>query len=120
VKVCQHHSVHGQHGMEEERHRRNHPRHQKAEEYACVPRLMTDGFAGMGEDGRTSLVRLIRHISSKQLVPYPSSCALTGRNRSREWEPSVPHFLDLDLLGAMVQQEARSRGTPEKCGGGRR
>jgi hypothetical protein len=29
-------------------------------------------------------------------------------------------FLDLDLLGAMVQQEARSRGTPEKCGGGRR
>jgi hypothetical protein len=53
-------------------------------------------------------------------IPYPSPCALTRRKGSRGWEPSVPHFLDLDLLGAMVQQEARSRGTPEKCGGGRR
>jgi hypothetical protein len=122
VKVRQHHAVHGQHSMEEERHWWDHPCHQKAEEQPCVPRLMTDDFTGMGEDGRASLVRLIRHVSASCSIPCLLPCALTRRKGSQEWEPSTIHFLDLDFLGAMAQREVgagkRRRSAAEEEGEG--
>jgi hypothetical protein len=56
VKMRQHHTLCGQHGVKEEQHSRDHPRHQEAEEDPCIPRLMTDGLTSMGEGGWTSLI----------------------------------------------------------------
>jgi hypothetical protein len=63
VQVRQHCAVSAQHCVEEEWHRRDHPRHDEAEEDPCVRRPATDILAGMGHDGvmRTSLLHSHLH-----------------------------------------------------------
>jgi hypothetical protein len=64
---------------------------------------VADGFAGLGEDGRALLVRPIRHIFSKQLDRLSFAVRPDRKERiSRVGALGAP-FLDLDLLGAMVQ-----------------
>jgi hypothetical protein len=75
------HAVGGQHDVEEKRHWRHHPRHQEAEEDPCVPRPTTNSFAGMGQDGRTPLVRLVRHISSQLFKPLSFAMGLERKER---------------------------------------
>jgi hypothetical protein len=79
---------------------------------------MTKGFTSMGKDGRASLVRLIRHVSSKLLDPLSSAVRPDRKERVSVVGALGAPFLDLDFLGAMVQREARGRGMPEKCSGG--
>jgi hypothetical protein len=42
----------------------------------CIPRPMTNSFAGVGQDGRTSLVPLIRHIPSQLFKPLSFAMGL--------------------------------------------
>jgi hypothetical protein len=81
VKVRQHRAICTQHGMKEEQHWRDHPHHQEAEENPCIPCLTTDSRTGMGKDGRTSLVRLIRHIPSELLDHLSSTMRLDRKER---------------------------------------
>jgi hypothetical protein len=79
VEVRQHHAIGGQHSMEKKQHWQNHPRHQEAEEDPGISRLATNGFAGMGQDGWTSLVRCIRHIPSKLFEPLSFTMGLKAK-----------------------------------------
>jgi hypothetical protein len=120
VKMRQHHIICGQHGVEEERHWWDHPRHQEAEEDPCIPASRpTASLAWARMVGLRSFDPSATYPAS-YWSPCPLPWAAKGRKGSREREPSVLPFLDLDLdldlLGAMAQQGARDRGTSEECG----
>jgi hypothetical protein len=115
--VRQHHAVRGQRGMEEEQHRRDHPRHQKAEKHPRIPRLATDGFAGMCDDGRASLVRPIRDISSEQLDPLSFNMRPDRKERISGAGALGTPFLGFGPLGGHGAARGKERGS---TGGGRR
>jgi hypothetical protein len=103
VKVLQHHAVHGQRGMEEERNGGTILATKKQKNtLASLASWPTALLAWARMVGPCSFVPSATYLVSSS-TPCPSPCALTGRKGSREWEPLVPPFLDSDLLGAMVQ-----------------
>jgi hypothetical protein len=116
VKVRQHRAICGQRGMKEEQHWRDHPRHQEGEENPCIPRLTTDGHIGMGEDGRTSIVRLIFHIPSKLLEPLSSAMRLDRKERVLGAGAFCDPLLGPGPLGSHGRARGEGQGAPKKCG----
>jgi hypothetical protein len=71
---------------------------------------MTDGFAGMGEDVRASLVRLICHISSKLLDPLSSAMRPDRKERVSGVGALGDPLLGLRLLGGHGAARGEGQG----------
>jgi hypothetical protein len=79
VEVRQHHAVGGQHNVEKKATSAEPSPPPGSRRRSWIPRPMNNGFAGVGQDGRTSLVRCVHHIPSKLFE-------LVLRHRSRREE----------------------------------
>jgi hypothetical protein len=103
--------------MEVKRHRQNHPatRKQKKTLASLTPRP-TASLAWARMVGPRSFDASATYLASCS-NPCPSPWGSKGRKGSRDWEPCVIPFLDLDFLGAMAKRGARCRRSPKECGG---
>jgi hypothetical protein len=64
----------------------------------------------MGEDGQTSLVRLIRHISNKLLEPLSSAMCLDKKERVSKVGAFDDTLLGLGLLGGHGAARGEGQG----------